>query len=95
MAVGDVNRDDTPGIVTGAGALGNSWVQVYDGRVGASTAALNVFQAFPAAGDNSQTAVQVLLRDIDEDGKAGLPRWPCASSWPWRHELPSPDFLFP
>ncbi len=71
VAVGNVNGDATLDIITGALALGNSWVRVYDGG-GTGSVPLNAFQAFSEAGSNPQAAVRVLARDIDGDGRAEI-----------------------
>jgi serralysin len=76
VTTGDVNGDQFPDIITGAGPLGNSWVRVYDGRPGASATPLNAFQAFPA--DNC--GLRVLARDIDDDGRAEVLAAQCPDS---------------
>jgi hypothetical protein len=66
VAVGDVNGDGTPDIITGAGVGGGSHIRVFDGRDG-----VNEFYSFFAF-DNFAGGVFVASADLDGDGMAEI-----------------------
>jgi hypothetical protein len=66
VAVGDVNGDGTPDIITGAGQGGGPHVKVFDGRTGAT---IDSFFAYDAA---FRGGVTVAAGDVNGDGKADI-----------------------
>jgi hypothetical protein len=67
VAAGDVNGDGLDDIVTSAGANGSGRIRVYN-HVGTQ---LTTFLPFTAA-ENQNAAVQVTLRDTDDDGRCEI-----------------------
>jgi uncharacterized protein YkwD len=66
LAVGDVNGDGRPDIVTGADAGGGPHVQVFDGQ------SLSVIQSFFAYGPTFAGGVRVAVGDVNGDGRADI-----------------------
>ncbi|HUR55355.1 MAG TPA: FG-GAP-like repeat-containing protein, partial [Gemmataceae bacterium] len=66
VAVGDVNGDGTPDVVTGSGAGGGPIVKVFDGRNGAE------LKSFTVGDEGSRSGVSVAAGDIDNDGLADI-----------------------
>ena len=65
LDVGDVNGDNVPDVIVGAGRGGASQVQVLDGSTGS---VLNSFQAFGASEFNYNAPLEVEAHDSDFDG---------------------------
>jgi hypothetical protein len=70
VTAGDINGDQLPDIITGAGPLGKSLVYTYNG--GPRPQLLRSFRAFPELAGQPQCGIRVLARDIDDDGRAEL-----------------------
>lgn len=66
VAVGDVNGDGTPDIITGVGPGGPPFVNVFDGKTGSLT------NTFPAFDTKFKGGVFVAAGDLDGDGKAEI-----------------------
>jgi hypothetical protein len=66
VAVGDVNGDGTPDIITGAGQGGGPHVKVFDGRTGVT---IDSFFAYDAT---FRGGVTVAAGDVNGDGKADI-----------------------
>ncbi|HEX4606976.1 MAG TPA: FG-GAP-like repeat-containing protein, partial [Urbifossiella sp.] len=66
VAIGDVNGDGTPDIITGAGAGGGPVVNVYSGVDGTELG------SFTAGDADSRAGVTVAAADYDGDGKADI-----------------------
>ena len=66
VALGDVNGDGTPDVVTGAGSGGGAHVIVFDGVTGA---VLHSFLAYPLGFTGG---VHVAATDVNGDGKADI-----------------------
>src|SRR4051812_890283 len=66
VALGDVNGDGIPDVVTGAGAGGGPHVRLFDGRTGA------VLTEFSAYAPSFAGGVNVALGDVPGDGKADI-----------------------
>jgi hypothetical protein len=65
LDVGDVNGDQVPDVIVGAGRGGASRVQILDGATGS---VLNSFQAFGAEEFNYNAHLDVEAQDADNDG---------------------------
>jgi hypothetical protein len=66
VAIGDVNGDGVPDIVTGAGAGGGPAVRAFDGRNGA------MLYSFYAYDVNFRGGVSVAVGDVNGDGRADI-----------------------
>jgi hypothetical protein len=71
VAVGDVNGDGTPDIITGADAGGGPHVKVFDGAA-LLTGHVDVLASFFAYSANFHGGVRVAAADIDKDGHADI-----------------------
>src|SRR5262249_41664721 len=70
VAVGDVNGDGTPDIITGPGAGIAARIRVFDGRTRRPIASLPL--GLTAYGPGSLSGVYVAAGDVNGDGKADL-----------------------
>ena len=74
LAVGDVNGDGFPDIITGAEAGGGPHVQIFDGKTGTSIGSFFAYDSTFTGG------VRVSTRDVNGDGKADIITAPASAS---------------
>src|SRR5439155_9597358 len=80
VAVGDVNGDGVPDIITGPGQLGGSLVKVFDGT---NLTLLRAFNAYvDVQGTDFNSGVYVGAADVNGDGHADIITGPGAGGGP-------------